>query len=165
MANNVGKRAGIREKTAVKRKKAFDLRVMGHPYAEIAKAVGCSKSRAHSLVTEYLDELHKETKENAHRVLAMEIHRLDKLLTKALRRLEEEWSDKTAELVLKIQSRRSNYLGLDQAKKVSFSASEISDNDLKNQVQALMQRQTASSSSEIKDLEQTNSSTGDEPVH
>ena len=144
MAQNKGKRAGIRERAAVKRKQAFELRLKGHSYGEICEAVGCSRSRAHSLVTEYLDKMDRETSENAHRVLQMEVARLDNLLTKAQRQLEDSWSDKTAEIILKIQARRSAFLGLDkiQEKRILFSTEKISDIELKNRAKSILANET-----------------------
>ena len=138
--HNKGKRAGIRERTALKRAKALELRLSGMPYVDIAKAVGVSESRAHQMVKEYLDKLDVEMKENGHRVRQMELRRLDRLLNRAMQRLDEEYTDKTIEVILKIQERRTRYLGLDKPgkKEVLFSTAKISDFELKKRAKTIL---------------------------
>ena len=67
--------------------KALDLRGEGKSYAKIADALGISKTRAHELVLEGLDELMVQSAESAEQVRILELGRLDDMLDRMLVKL------------------------------------------------------------------------------
>ena len=109
--------------------KALDLRGEGKSYAKIADALGISKTRAHELVLEGLDELMVQSAESAEQVRILELGRLDDMLDRMLVKLSlqrrematkdgqkvfvPDPQERTVEGVLKIMERRAKLLGLD----------------------------------------------------
>ena len=91
---------------------ALELRTRGCTYDQISKALGMSLSGAADAVRRALEALKSETEEKAHEVRDLELRRLDKMLQIA--ESAAEGGDLAAiDRVIRIQERRSKYLGLD----------------------------------------------------
>ena len=91
---------------------ALELRTRGCTYDQISKALGMSLSGAADAVRRALEALKSETQEKAHEVRDLELRRLDKMLQIA--EAAAEGGDLAAiDRVIRIQERRSKYLGLD----------------------------------------------------
>ena len=91
---------------------ALELRKRGMSYTEIGQAIGISMQGASECVRRALERLRVEAKESAEDVRELELERLDKLL-----RIAQTAADQgelaAIDRVLRIQERRSRYLGLD----------------------------------------------------
>lgn len=109
----------IRNKEKVQQ--ALDLRKAGCSYAEIARQMQISKSRAHDFVTAGLDELGESIKDTATSVRELELYRLDALIL-------SHWPHravwKSAEIILRAQERRAKMLGLDAPTKLAQTTPE-----------------------------------------
>ena len=91
---------------------ALELRTRGCTYDQISKALGMSLSGAADAVRRALEALKSETQEKAEEVRDLELRRLDKMLQIA--EAAAEGGDLAAiDRVIRIQERRSKYLGLD----------------------------------------------------
>lgn len=136
---------GASENAALNRKRAFDLRLQGKNYRQIAAALGVSVKTAFTYVDGLWSELEADTHQTAEKVRAMELLQLDEL--------ESVWmpialSDnldvhkiidskqgepikismeayeaglKAVDRVLKIKERRAKLLGLEAPQKVEHS--------------------------------------------
>lgn len=114
--------------------KALDLRGEGKSYAKIADALGISKTRAHELVLEGLDELIVQSAESAEQVRTLELGRLDDLLDRlvvklSLQRREVQAksglmvmvpdpNERTVDAILRVMERRAKLLGLDAPQEI-----------------------------------------------
>lgn len=91
---------------------ALALRQKGWTYERIAEALGMSLQGASQAVRRGLEALKTETAERAEDVRELELRRLDRMLE--LAEAAAESGDISAiDRVLRIQERRSKYLGLD----------------------------------------------------
>ena len=107
MTQRVGKRAA---RSADLRRKALDLRVAGAAYTQIAEALGISRTAAYGHVAAALASTAKLTAEDAEKVRAVELQRLDSMLMS----LWGHRSDpRTADTILRAMDRRARLLGLD----------------------------------------------------
>jgi len=97
---------------AERRKKAMDMRRDGASYEDIAAALGIAKSTAHKTVTKGLIKTRQDTSEMADEVRTLELLRLDEYHEK-LRPKVEKGDVQAIMACIKIQDRRSKYLGLD----------------------------------------------------
>ena len=91
---------------------ALELRKRGMSYAEIGEAIGMSLQGASDAVRRALERLRTEASEKAEDVRDLELARLDKLL-KIAEAAAESGDISAIDRVLRIQERRSKYLGLD----------------------------------------------------
>lgn len=114
--------------------KALDLRGEGKSYAKIAAALGISKTRAHELVLEGLDELIVQSAESAEQVRVLELGRLDDLLDRLVIKLSLQRKsmltadgqrvnvpnpeERTVEAILRVMERRAKLLGLDAPQEI-----------------------------------------------
>lgn len=105
-----------------RRVKVYELRLRGRTIREIAADVGVSRSIAHADVVAVLDRIKAEANDTAEQVRQLEIERLDKMLDSFWQRVLEG-DEKAADVVLKVQARRSKLLGLDAPEQHSVEAS------------------------------------------
>jgi hypothetical protein len=101
--------------------KALEMRMGGHPYSAIAKALGYrSRSGAYEAVMRVLD---RREQEPAERVRHLELQRLERLLlTYWKRATRKQVPDiNAAKLCLDILARRARMLGLDAPVKVDIT--------------------------------------------
>lgn len=95
------------------RDRALELRKRGANYRQIAKALGVSVGRTHTLVQEAIAAIPKE---NAQAVLAIELEKLD-LLEASLMPLATKGDYLAAGAIIKVMDRRARYLGLNAPEK------------------------------------------------
>lgn len=101
--------------------KAIALRRSGMCYSEIAARVGyANRSGAYKAVMRVLEEIAKETAEDASHIRSIELQRLDDLL-KAVWDTALAGDPKAIDRVLKIMDRRARFLGLDAPTKQEVS--------------------------------------------
>ncbi len=103
-----------------RRQRALELRKIGYDYRSIAKALEIDVKTAYKDVNKGLAAAKEHLRETAEEVLNIELQRLDAMqaaiMPKALK------GDRAAiETVLKLQERRSKYLGLDAAGKLEIA--------------------------------------------
>jgi len=114
---------------AATEREALELRKAGATYHQIADRMGISVSGAHAAVTRALKALREETSEEAQSVRQLEIDRLDAMLLGCWEKARR--GDAAAiDRVLRIQERRSKYLGLDAPTKTETSATVSAAVDL-----------------------------------
>lgn len=91
---------------------ALDLRRAGHSYAQISQKLGISRSSAHQLVHEGLDDARQQITASADELRMEELARLDGMLAKIYPKAARG-DMAAADRVLKIGERRARLLGLD----------------------------------------------------
>ena len=91
---------------------ALDLRTRGYTYDRIADALGISRAGAAECVRRALAALKLECEEKAEEVRDLELKRLDRMLEIA-QTAADQGELAAIDRVLRIQERRSKYLGLD----------------------------------------------------
>lgn len=91
---------------------ALDMRTRGFTYDRIADALGVSRQGAADCVKRALAALKADTEELAEEVRDLELRRLDRLLEIA-QTAADQGELAAVDRVLRIQERRSKYLGLD----------------------------------------------------
>ena len=94
------------------REQALLLRRSGFGYRSIAEKLGISKTRAHQLVQEGLEEAKAQIVAHADELRAEQLSRLDGMLKKAYE-VAEAGDVQAIGRVLKIEGRRAKLLGLD----------------------------------------------------
>ena len=99
-----------------RRAKALSLRRAGATYQQIASATGVSIETAYSDVQAELSSLRLQTVEDATAVRELELRRLDDY-TRALSARAAQGDIAAITTLLRVQERRSRYLGLDAATK------------------------------------------------
>lgn len=136
--NKTSQRACKRIKNA---QLSLELRLKGYSYPKIADTMGLSTTYVHQLVGEELKRCKEMTAETREQIKDQELMRLDKLLEQARDHLSKEWCTKTAKVMLDIQSRRTLYLGLDDAiSRVEISTiDKLSDNEIRDRAMELLQ--------------------------
>ena len=120
---------------------ALELRLKGYSYPKIASTMGLSTTYVHRLVETELKRCKEMTAETREQIKDQELMRLDRLLEQAKEHLLKEWCTKTAKIVLDIQSRRTLYLGLDDAvSRIEVSTiDKLSDNEIRDKAMELLQ--------------------------
>lgn len=120
---------------------ALELRLKGFSYNKIADTMGLSSAYAHKLVEDELRRCREMTAETRDQIKEQELMRLDRLLEQAREHLLKGWCTKTAKILLDIQSRRTLYLGLDDAvSRVEISTiDKLSDNEIRDRAMELLQ--------------------------
>jgi hypothetical protein len=108
---------------------ALDLRTKGFTYDRIAEALGMSTSGAADSVRRALQALKTETAEKAEEVRDLELRRLDRMLQIA-EAAAESGDISAIDRVLRIQERRSKYLGLDAPAKAEIKSETTARIDL-----------------------------------
>lgn len=91
---------------------ALAMRTKGATYDQISEALGVSRQGAADCVKRALAALKADTEEKAEEVRELELRRLDRMLQIA-EAAAENGDIAAIDRVLKIQERRSKYLGLD----------------------------------------------------
>lgn len=108
---------------------ALELRTRGCTYDQISKALGITRQGAADCVKRALAALKSDTEEKAEEVRDLELRRLDKMLQIA--EAAAEGGDLAAiDRVLRIQERRSKYLGLDAPAKSEIKSETTARVDL-----------------------------------
>lgn len=97
----------------VKKGQAFELRVAGANYREIAKALGVSVGSAHTYVTEALEELQNANAETVEKLRRMEITRLETIQRSLWTKKDQP---RVADSLIRISERLSRLQGLDIGK-------------------------------------------------
>jgi hypothetical protein len=105
----------------IKDRQALELRTAGATYQQIAAKMGISLSGAGLCVSRAMDALRLEVSEQAEAVRQMELDRLDAMLL-GLWEKARRGDPAAIDRVLRIQERRSKYLGLDAPTKSETSA-------------------------------------------
>lgn len=132
----------------IRQREAVHLRAEGKSYDQIAELLGVSnKSVAYKAVTAALSTLAAETREDADRLRALELARLDEVLQIAWEIAHDDKARRGERLaavdrVMKVSERRSKLLGLDAPEKTELS---IAPQD-QAKVQVILER--------VKELEQ-----------
>lgn len=108
---------------------ALDLRTKGWTYERIAEALGMSTSGAADSVRRALQALKAETAEKAEEVRDLELRRLDRMLEIA-EGAAESGDISAIDRVLRIQERRSKYLGLDAPARAEIKSETTARVDL-----------------------------------
>ena len=103
---------GQSERKAELKPKAYRLRIAGLSYRRIGEQLGIDHTIAFDYVKETLKQLREETLELADQYREMELSRLDEAQS-AIYNKVLKGDEKAIEKLLKIQERRSKYLGLD----------------------------------------------------
>lgn len=96
--------------------RALELRKTGMTYAQIAQELGGTQVSVFNLVKRRLAKIQQKTSELAEAVVQIELQRLDQMLEKLNPKIEKGDTMAIA-VALKIQERRSKYLGLDAPEK------------------------------------------------
>lgn len=90
--------------------KAYEMRLKGHSYAEIAKKLGITVAMANIYIKEGLAVIKDECSEKVEEMRQLELERLDNLLL-------AHWPNRSlprhADIILKLQERRAKLAGLD----------------------------------------------------
>lgn len=108
---------------------ALDLRTKGFTYDRIAEALGISRAGAAECVRRALAALKVETEEKAEEVRDLELRRLDRMLQIA-EAAAESGDISAIDRVLRIQERRSKYLGLDAPARAEIKSETTARVDL-----------------------------------
>ena len=104
---------------AVRRQKAFSMRLAGHTFQGIGDTIGISRQGAHGLITRELERLNKQSTEDATILRDLELERLD-VMVKAIWPKAEAGNFGAIDRLLRISERRSKLLGLDAATKTEI---------------------------------------------
>lgn len=103
---------GVREKAALNRERALELRLAGATYRQIGKAIGVGPSRAFRYVQHVLAEVAARSEEKADELKRLEDQRLDALLLSWWGRATAGDKDAAA-IALRVLERRAKLHGLD----------------------------------------------------
>ena len=106
---------------------ALQLRVHGHTLRQIAKALECSLTQAHRLVTAAMAAERASISETKADYVELELSRLDKYLAVLAKKIEGG-DVKAVDTALRVADRRAKLLGLDAPTKVA--PTDAAGNDL-----------------------------------
>ncbi len=106
------KTSAAHARATANREAALQLRRSGYGYRGIAEKLGISKTRAHELVQEGLEEAKAQIVAHADDLRSEELSRLDGMLAKVYD-AAEKGDLQAVDRVLKIGERRAKLLGLD----------------------------------------------------
>lgn len=110
-------------------KDALELRTRGFTYDRIAESLGISRAGAAECVRRALAALKVETEEKAEEVRDLELKRLDRMLEIA-QAAADQGELGAIDRILRIQERRSKYLGLDAPAKSETHATVAASVDM-----------------------------------
>lgn len=113
-----GKNTGTSITAAQRRQQALTLRRGGATFEEIGTALGCSRQRAHILVSQELIKIKDEVAGEADQVRTLELLRLDRLFMGSWNKAIGGNKDAVAN-VLKVMERRARILGIDAPAKLA----------------------------------------------
>ena len=99
------------ERVTARRKKAFELRVRGHTYADIARALHCSEGTACEDITAELFDLRTKTRQDVEAVREMELSRCD-LVIKSQWPKALKGDNRCALAIIRAMDHRAKLLGL-----------------------------------------------------
>ena len=108
----ISTQAPVKCKTAALEAQCLHLRMAGYSHREIAAQLGIAPSSAYKRVRHALDEVNKHNLDTAEQLRALELLRLDELLS-ALWDTAIAGDLKAVDRVLKVMERRAKLLGLD----------------------------------------------------
>jgi hypothetical protein len=115
----VSQRAGRKaSQSAERRSKALELRIAGASFEQIGQALGIATSAAWKHVTSALDQTKAKLAENAERVRAIEVRRLDAIVMSLWGRRSDP---RHADTILRAMDRRARLLGLDAPTRAELS--------------------------------------------
>ena len=117
------KKTGTDEKIAKRRAKAFDLRINGANYRQIAAELSVSIQTVSNDINGELDRLKKATAGEAERLRDIELHRLDRW-QRAMTAKMANGSTQAVQQLIKISERRAKLLGLDAPTSVTHDGLE-----------------------------------------
>ena len=101
----------------IKQAQALQLRVHGHNFRSIAKALNCAISTAHNLVDTAMAAERVEISQAKADYLELELVRLDKYLAVLAKKIESG-DVRAVDTALRVADRRAKLLGLDAPTKV-----------------------------------------------
>jgi hypothetical protein len=104
--------SGKRIEAAKRRTEAMELRIAGATYTQIAERLGCTKQRAHAIVTEEMEKLTRARTAAAEALVALESERLDRVQLGVWSRAVKGDLD-AVNALLRLMNRRAKLLGLD----------------------------------------------------
>ena len=114
-------------------------------YNQIANELSVSATMAHRYVKQWIESLRTFHAETVEEQIQVEVSRLDRIIEQCETKLEEQWTSRDAEILLKVSNRRASLLGLDKSREVSLSLVEkISDVELQSRVGDILTRQKSS---------------------
>ena len=129
----------------LKRCRAYELKLKGMSYNQIANELSVSATMAHRYVKQWIESLRTFHAETVEEQIQVEVSRLDRIIEQCETKLEEQWTSRDAEILLKVSNRRASLLGLDKSREVSLSLVEkISDVELQSRVGDILTRQKSS---------------------
>jgi transposase-like protein len=111
---------GATEAAAKNQCAAYEMKIRGMTYRQIAKEIGVSPKTAHKYVNDALEEYIAATAESVEILRTIELQKLDELES-VLLPLALKGDLQAADRVLKIQERRAKLLGLEAPQKVEHS--------------------------------------------
>jgi len=103
-----------------KQAQAITLRIHGHNYRGVAKALGCSVSTAHRLISSAMAAERESISQAKADLVELEVRRCDAYL-QALAKKVQGGDIRAVEAALKVSKRRSELLGLDAPQKAELS--------------------------------------------
>jgi hypothetical protein len=109
---NLNHKIALLGKKATLKIKAYEMRLKGMSYRQIAQELGITFPTAHSYVKEVMNELNKYSLELIETYRDMELTRLD-AAQNAIYKKVLKGDDRAITTMLKIQERRARVLGLD----------------------------------------------------
>ncbi len=126
-----------KEQNRERKNEAYDLRLRGKSYSQIATALGIGKGTAFRWVQEVCDET---VLPNVEAVRKQEIDRLMRYLDKLDERIEDG-DDKAISIAIKVSERLTKMLGVDMPTQVQVERTEVTQVDLA--IRDLIASQTA----------------------
>lgn len=105
---------------AVTEEQAIRLRMTGASYAQIGKALGCTKQNAHRAVTKALKDTKERTAESTDQLRAVQSQQID-ALTMAMWPAAQKGDAKAVLAIVRLMRRRAVLMGLDAPKQTDLT--------------------------------------------
>lgn len=149
-----------KEQEAERKNQAYDMRLRGKSYRQIAAAMDIGVGTAHRWVQETLDDI---VLPNVEAVRKQEIDRLMRYLDALDERIGDS-DDRAVGLALKVSERLCKMLGVDAPQQIQVEKTETTQVDLA--IQDLLNRQKAQNALRLADAAslRTQSSDSDDPL-
>lgn len=129
------------------------LRLHGHSFSQIARALGLSEKRVSQMYARAFEKTRKERQECAEMCVQMELRRLDEMHKRVYQEVIETKEGEKPEVrihsllegvdrLIKIQERRAKLLGLDQPEKkvevtMGIDLNQLSEDELKAELEKM----------------------------
>ena len=115
------KAAPVRMTAAERKLQAVELRKLGFTFQKIADRLGVSVAAAHKMVTNALRELNEKTTESTEELRRLELERLDEWLLRVAQEIKAGRVLGAIDRGVRILDRRAKLLGLDAALKAEIA--------------------------------------------